>query len=132
MFKPKQFKLDSRGLGKILGTLEAKVMEVVWHRGSATVREMCDSVSDKSLSFNTLMTIMNRLVEKNLLKKKNVDGSYSYYPACERQDFLASVSSDIARSLIKDPLIFSLAAFVETLEDDPEKMAELKKLISKK
>ncbi len=130
MFKPKQIKLDEHGLAKILGDLEARVMDAVWSEEGASVRLVCDRLkSERPLSFNTVMTIMNRLVEKGMLKKKMSDGQYAYLPVHTRQEFIDRVSSKILKSIMSDPQLFSMAAFVSSLGEDPARLNELRRLI---
>ena len=44
-FRPKQFKLHGRGITKILGELEAEIMEIIWQQEISTAREICNHLS---------------------------------------------------------------------------------------
>jgi predicted transcriptional regulator len=117
-FNPKKINLDQKGVSKVLGTLEAGIMETVWDGGTLTVREVVDRMrGTKRYSFNTIMTVMNRLVEKGLLSKKEAGGSFAYAARKEREAFLADVSRSVFAALLSDAATFQLAAFVEALED---------------
>ncbi len=134
MAKRKQiisFRLRGRRLGRVLGDLEAKVMEVLWRRGSASIREVWDEVKRKRpLAFNTVMTVMNRLVEKELLRREDRRGSYRYRPRVDREVFLTRVSHDVAEALVQEFGDIAVAQFIEALEEvDPEKLAALERLI---
>ena len=125
------FRLRGRRLSRVLGDLEAEVMETLWRRNAASIREVWDEVKLKRpLAFNTVMTVMNRLVEKRLLRREDRRGSYRYSPRVSREDFLAQVSHDIAASLVQEFGEIALAQFIEVLEEvDPEKLAALERLI---
>ncbi len=134
MRKPKLvgiFRLRGRRLNRVLGALEAKVMEVLWHRSPASIREVWDEVKLKRpLAFNTVMTVMNRLVEKGLLRREDRRGNYRYHPRVSREVFLARVSHDVAETLIQDFGDIAVAQFIEVLQEvDPEKLAALERLI---
>ncbi len=73
------FRFGGRRVGRVLGDLEAEVMEIIWHRGSASIREVSEEVGRRRpRTFNTIMTIMNRLTEKGLLRREDRRGSYRY------------------------------------------------------
>jgi len=106
-------------------------MEVIWRRGSASIREVWDELKLKRpLAFNTVMTVMNRLVEKGLLRREDRRGSYRYRPRVNRETFLTRVSHDVAEALIQEFGDVAVAQFIEVLEEvDPEKLAALERLI---
>jgi predicted transcriptional regulator len=66
------FTFDPRkkGLRKILGDLEADVMEAMWARGRATVHDVHErlAAADRELAYTTVMTVMSRLADKGLLE----------------------------------------------------------------
>lgn len=129
-FHPKNLKLDEKGISKVLGSLEADVMEVIWERGDLSVRIVCDILCvKKSYSFNTIMTIMNRLVEKRLLKKTRQGSSFTYRAAVEKDTFLQDVTRSVVSALVTDGSLFQVAAFAEALQgcsdEDKEKLRKI-------
>ncbi len=125
------FRLKGRRLGRVLGDLGASVMEVLWRRRAASIREVWDEVkARRPVAFNTVMTVMNRLVDKGLLRREERRGSYRYSPRVDRQTFLARVSHDVAAALIHEFGDVAVAQFVAVLQEaDPEKLAALERLI---
>lgn len=120
-FSPKKINLDQKGVSKVLGTLEADIMETVWDGGELCVRAVVERMKGKKrYSFNTIMTVMNRLVEKGLLSKKEKDGSFAYAPKMDREAFLARVSKSVFAALLSDGVTFQMAAFVEALGESSE------------
>lgn len=134
MRKPKRIaivRLRGRQAGRVLGDLETEIMEVVWRRGPTSIREVWDDVRPKRpVAFNTVMTVMNRLVAKALLRRDDHRGSYRYRARVSRQDFVARVSHDVAETLIREFGEIAMAQFLDVLEDvDPEKLSALERLI---
>lgn len=125
------FRLRGHRLGRVLGDLEADVMEVLWRRGSAPIREVWDEVRRKrSVAFNTVMTVMNRLVEKGLLRREDRRGRYRYVPRIDRATFLTRMSHDVVKALVHEFGDIAVAQFVDVLYDaDPGKLAALERLI---
>lgn len=124
------FRLGDQGLKRVLGELEAMVMEVVWaSAGPVTIREVTERLrSHQPLAFNTVMTVMNRLVAKGLLKRSGRKGSYTYRPALEREAFLREVTRRVAAGLVQDFGTLAVSQFVDVLaEEAPDALAELER-----
>src|SRR3990170_390072 len=69
------FKLDGRGVGRVLGSLETEVMEEVWRQRETTIRRVWEAIRRRRrLSFNTVMTVMNRLATKGFLIRRRPSG----------------------------------------------------------
>ncbi len=129
-FRLKQLKLDEDGLSKVLGFLEANIMETLWDRGDRSVRDVRDSLKGKKpYSFNTIMTVMNRLVEKKLLAKRTVGGAFVYRTLVTRDSFMHDVTKSIVRALVRDGSLFQVAAFVEAINECSEDDRKLLKKI---
>ena len=80
----------SRGSPRGLGVLESRLMEALWASSDPLsvqdIREMLGSVDN----YKTVMTVLNRLVEKDLLVR-NLDGrAYRYRPTQDRESFVES------------------------------------------
>ena len=133
-FAVKQIKLDELGTSKVLGFLEAEVMDIVWSSPNTSVRSVCDELAKhKQYSFNTVMTIMNRLVEKNLLSKTLQNGMFVYAATASKEDFKKSITKSVLASLIHDRSVFHVAAFAEAVADlEPEAIEMLQDLIKNK
>lgn len=130
-FRLKNLRLGEEGLSKVLGFLEAEVMDAVWDGGETTVRSVRDALGKKkTYSFNTIMTVMNRLVEKKLLAKRQLDGSFSYRAAVGREEFSREVTKSVVSALVSDGSLFQVAAFVEAMKEcSEEDLRELKRVI---
>ena len=71
----------------ILTRQELHIMKVVWAKGSATVREVCDVVSrQKPTAYTTVLTLMGILEEKGALTHVRSGRAYVYKPllSCEQ------------------------------------------------
>ncbi|MDQ3515189.1 MAG: BlaI/MecI/CopY family transcriptional regulator [Gemmatimonadota bacterium] len=125
-------RLDSRGLAKVLGDLEAKVMSAVWRTSApASARTIHDRVvRDHPVKLLTVVTVLNKLVAKRLLKRSTIDGLLHYSARQTRAEFDAFAS----RRLVEGVLGFSrdlvAASLVDVLaETDPEALEELSRLV---
>ncbi len=135
VFKPKTVHLDEKGFAKVLGDLEAKIMNLVWKKGDSSVRAVRDSLErqGRDLSFNSVMTVMNRLVEKGLLKKQDDNGTYVYGALVLKKDLSRIVAKDIISSVVKDPALFSASSFADLASElDEETISKLRSFLDKK
>src|SRR5581483_11159964 len=109
-----QFKLNRKGMARFLGTLEARIMEIVWKNETVYVQDVCNKMG-KGANYKTVMTVMNRLVEKGFLERKKVSRAFVYTARLNRDEFLASASHQIMAGLVSDFGEFAMAQFVDVL-----------------
>ena len=104
--------------GDLLGPLETAVMERLWRRGPATVRDVVDDLGNRrGLASTTVMTVMVRLQAKGLLRSERRGKTYVYRPAFSREEHRARLSRDLARGLVSQFGDAALAAFTAELDD---------------
>jgi len=127
-----EFKPHERGLEKVLGGLESKIMNTVWSIGRCTVREVYERLwSDRNLAYTTVMTVMSRLATKGLLKRELVDGSYYYEPAMSQEEFKKTVASEVLDGLLDSFSEQTIAHLVnEISKRDEAKLEQLEKVIA--
>lgn len=124
-----QFKLNTKGVARFLGSLEARIMEIIWKSEAVNVQDVCDKLP-KDANYKTVMTVMNRLVEKGYLERKKVSRAYIYTARLNREEFLQSASHQIVKGLVSDFGPLAVAQFVDVLgELDPGALETLRQLV---
>src|SRR4029450_13596736 len=74
---------------------ELAIMDVVWDRGEATVRDVHDALSRRRKgAYTTVMTLMSILTTKGHLTRRRDDRAYVYTPTRPRQQAVARLVSD--------------------------------------
>lgn len=119
-----------RGLSKVLGTREAEIMELLWKEGELSVAQTQYLLRRRQLAYTTVMTIMKRLWEKGLLRRRSEGGAYFYSPSLGRDELLSTVARDVVGGLLEElarPAVTHL--FRQAVEKDEELLAELEGLI---
>lgn len=113
---------------KPLGDLEQEVMNVVWAESCATVRCVCEKIQEsRNIAYTTVMTTMDRLTKKRILKRTKVGKAYEYRPCYSCDELNERMSGEIIDSLIKNYGDLAIAQFVDIVDNiDPKKLAELK------
>lgn len=113
-----------------LGPLEQEVMSCVWKRQHCTTRDVWKNLSkDREVAYNTIQTIMTRLVDKNLLKRKLEGKTHIYKPAAKQKNVLSSLLSQTMGNFTNQFGEEALIAFVDGLDDISEETRQ--KLIKK-
>lgn len=124
------FKLDQRGLARVFGELEARIMDAVWEIGPATVQDVCDRLGPDQ-NYKTIMTVMNRLVEKNFLLRERDARAFVYSAAASRDAFVQDVSRHVVEGLVQDFGPAAIAQFLAVMDASPDTLAALRRLIEK-
>jgi len=134
--KIRKFKMNESGLNRFFGPLEAKIMDILWDAGEKTIKDVQQVLDQEKLTnFNTVMTVMNRLVEKGVLQKRIEGRSSLYQPVQSRDEFLNRQSKNMTNELIDEfgtVVISHMLNAIEEADDDlvaklEQKIKELKK-----
>lgn len=101
--KPSVFRPQEKGLRKVLGDLEAEIMEVIWVRGRATVADVHKILEgQRDIAYTTVKTVMGRLAEKGHLRRTSADRAHVFSPTRSRDEFLREVSDTVLRGLFSE------------------------------
>lgn len=106
------------------GELERAVLEVMWdHGGWLTPAEVRDRLGS-DLAYNTVVTVLRRLFDKELVARE-VDGrAHAYRPHATREEYAANAMARVLAGA-RDPAT-ALNHFVDTLgEDDRRQLTRL-------
>ncbi|MFJ5749345.1 BlaI/MecI/CopY family transcriptional regulator [Peribacillus frigoritolerans] len=99
----KNFKYDEVGLNRFFGPLEANIMEYLWDKDEQSIKAVQQSLEvDKPINFNTVMTVMNRLVEKGILEKRSEGRLSLFRPVQSKEEFFEEQSKKLTESLLDE------------------------------
>ena len=119
------FRTDRPGIRKMLGDLEADIMEVVWARPAeegTTVRDVFEILYDRrrrakdTIAYTTVMNTMARLARKHVLRTERADQAYVYYPTLTQDEFVSRFVGRILEDLLvsfSGPTIERLGAIAD-------------------
>lgn len=129
--KIKKFNLHEQGLNQFFGPLEAKIMEIMWATEQSTIRDVQTILNnEESLSFNTVMTVMNRLLEKGLLRKSSEKGGRGrttlFEPVQTKEQFLSEQTKEVTQGLIREFGELVVGHMIDALDEaDPKLISKL-------
>lgn len=113
-----------------LGDLERAVMEVLWttsdaHPEGRTVREVHDAIGvERGLAYTTLMTVLDRMAKKDLVRRERDGRAWRYTAASTRAELTSESMHHTLGELAGDTRRSALLHFLD--ESTPEEIDELK------
>ena len=118
-----------------LGKLERQVLEEAWRLGEVSVRDIYRAFEER-VAYTTLMTTLDRLFKKNLLKRRKDGRAFLYAPLVSPDTFDQGIKEDVIDGLLGhgagrvEPV---LACIVDTISArDRELLDELDRLVQEK
>ncbi len=111
------FKTGETGLNRFFGPLEAKIMDILWSTSDRSIKEVQTALEgDRDFNFNTVMTVMNRLVEKGILSKSIRGRTSLYRPVLSREEFRDEQSKELSHELVDEFGPLAVNHMIDALE----------------
>ncbi|MCU0625030.1 MAG: BlaI/MecI/CopY family transcriptional regulator [Gemmatimonadaceae bacterium] len=125
-------RLSADGLAKVLGDLEARVLKAVWRLGepvpARAVHEVV--VREHAVAPLTVTTVLNKLVDKQVLERRKVRDLLHYRARMTEDAFMAHVSRRVAEGILAfEPARVAASVIDVMAERDPAQLDELERLI---
>jgi BlaI family transcriptional regulator, penicillinase repressor len=117
-----------------LGPLEQRILDELWSRGNATVRELVEAPC-QDLAYTTVMTTLDRLYKKGLLSRSEDGRAFRYTTRLSREQLQREVTSQTFRQLLDASPVSTLplSLLVEILsERDSHLLDDLSRLVEEK
>ena len=115
-----------------LHELETEVMEEVWRHDEISVRELMEILNRRARTpraYTTYMTIMSRLDEKGLLKRRREGKADHYRGVYTRDEYRELRARSEVSALVSEFGDVALAHFARQMNDlDPQRLKELRRL----
>lgn len=132
---PDTVRLSADGLAKVLGDLEARIMRAVWELGRpVSARTVHARVAlGHAVAIHTVITVLNKLVEKRLLRREKQDDLLHYEACMDEAEFRAQASRRVVEGILSFGPEAVTASFVDVLaESGPDRLAELADLVRRR
>ena len=111
----------------VLGTLESAVMHALWTAAEPlTVRGVLEQLNDRRqppLAYTTVMTVLTRLTDKEIVRRRQVGRGYVYEATVPDEAAIA------VRDVVRDFGDAAVAHFVDEARDDPQLRRRLRRLL---
>lgn len=116
-----------------LGPLETRLLQEIWNREHATVRELIDT-GDLNLAYTTVMTTLDRLYKKELLDRVAEGRAFRYRARVTQEELQRAAAGQVIQQLLAcSSTAMPLSYLVEAVtEHDVELLDELQRLVEAK
>ena len=99
------FRLDRSGIRKVLGDLEAEIMECVWRQyrqgEPIPVRAVYEELQNRrKIAYTTVMSTMARLARKGMLEVDTAAQAYTYRPGVTHAQLSEKIVEHVMSSLL--------------------------------
>ncbi|MCP3773404.1 BlaI/MecI/CopY family transcriptional regulator [Paenibacillus sp. MZ04-78.2] len=125
------FKTNESGLNRFFGPLEARIMHILWNGPEMAIKDVQVRLAkEQAINFNTVMTVMNRLVDKGVLRKRAEGRISLFQPTQSLEQFLETQSKELTNDLLEEfgPLVVN--HMLDALEEaDPALIEQLEQKI---
>ncbi len=111
-------------------------MQILWTRGESSVREVAQDLG-RPLAYTTVMTTLDRLFKKGLLRRSKSARAFLYSPALTREQWEEQRAGDLLAEFFSGPLpsnellisclVDAVGAADRTLLDELEEKIKLKR-----
>lgn len=128
-------RLSADGLAKVLGDLEVRVMQAVWEIGvPAPARRVHEYVVlNHEVVLLTVITVLNKLVDKGLLTRAKQDDLLHYEAGFSREELTTLAARRVVDGILSFGTEAIAASFVDALaERDREQLVALERLVQRR
>lgn len=103
-----------------LTPVEFEIMEIIWRRGSALVKDVHEELfRRKGLAYTTVMTEMDHMYKKGVLAHRKKGRAYLYKPLISRRDALNGTVDEFVTDFFHGSRD-ELARFIRGEDAEPE------------
>jgi predicted transcriptional regulator len=122
--------MKKRSLPTVTGA-ELTVLEELWHRDEATIRDLRDALypGGGSSKFATVQKLLARLVDKGLVGRRKVEANWMFRPLVARLELIGGELRRVADRLGGNSMSPLLTYLVETGELTSKERAHLRRLL---
>jgi predicted transcriptional regulator len=130
------FRRPGEALVASLGKLERDVIKQIWRNQEMSVRQVTEAFGDRVV-YTTVMTTLDRLYKKGLLKRRKMGRAFLYSPRFSPAELERGVATDVINNLLNaeenesvEPILACLVDAVS--ERDRQLLDELERLVQQK
>lgn len=115
----------------LLGELEQKIMLVLWESTAPLKPVQVKEKLHSQYAYTTVMTVLKRLTDKDLLKRKLKDKAYFYSPKRNKKLFVENRLGGFFDELINNFGNLAISQFVDSVKKNQGSLQSLKKYLQK-
>jgi BlaI family penicillinase repressor len=116
-----------------IGSVQLRIMRVLWDRGESTAREINESLSLEAPStHSTVQTLLRQLEAKGAVGHRKKERTFFYRALVAEEEVSGSAAQDLLARLFRGSLSGLVAHLLEHEQVSPEEMKRLKEIVNQK
>lgn len=113
-------------------TSELEILNVLWEKESATVREVFEIIStSKSVTYTTILKLMQIMTEKGLVERDEQSKAHLYRPTIAQNETQKGLVNDLLEKVFRGSAKQLVQHLLEAKKTSPAEMKEIRKMIEK-
>lgn len=114
--------------------LELEILRVLWGKSPLLVRDVRAALeaAGRPLAHSTVITMLNIMHRKGLLKRRREGKSFWFWPAVPQEITTGKIVGSLLSRLFNGSPAAMVLSLLETADIDAGELAEIRKLISRK
>ena len=113
----------------MLTDAELEIMQVIWEKGKATVRDVYETLNERrKVAYTTVLTMMKLLEHKGFLSRDDSERTHVYRPRRQRQRVVSAMVNDFVERVFQGasrPLLMHLIEENDLSAEEIDQLAEL-------
>ena len=110
---------------------ELEALKVLWKQGEATVRDICGQMNAQGsdLAYTTVLSLLQVMEQKGLVKHKLVGRAYVYYPKANRRGTFRKLATGFLEKVFDGAMDEYLVHALQSRRLDIEELTRLEEMI---
>lgn len=112
---------------------ELEILKILWDRGPLTVREVLDHTSTQgdSRAYTSVMSLLNVMADKGLLRREPDGRAFRYRPVINRQRALGQLITDVWQRAYEGSTSAMVAHLLSETRPSDTELAEIRRLLER-
>jgi len=113
-----------------LGKREEQIMQVIWQREKAFIKEIIDDLPEPKPHYNTIATMVKILTEKGFLSAEKIGNTYQYSPLVSLAEYRKQDVATIKRKYFGNSFTKMISYFAKEEKLSDDELDELIRIIN--
>lgn len=112
---------------------ELEVMKIIWENPGITANNITQKLENKAdWKQTTIKTLINRLLNKKVIKFNKIGKEYYYYPLIDENDYIAKESKSFLKKMFNGSINSMVLNYVKNTNLTEKELEELRNILNGK
>lgn len=112
-----------------LSKSEEQLMQYLWKRGKAFLKDLLDDFPNPKPATTTVATLLKRMADKGFIDYTTIGKSREYYPLVKKTDYFSKHVNGLIKNFFNDSASQFASFFTKETDLTNEELEELRKII---